>query len=477
MPPSLTVDALPACASKTLQCLTSGLAMRDVMLVSIVTVVAVIAVVRPWIGVMGWTVVSIMNPHRYSWDAADFPLAAVIAVAILLGLLVTRDRRASPFSAPNVALLAFMAWICVALPFSFSVQDSMEMWNKVMKIDLMIIVATIVLTTRTHVMALVWVLVGSIGLYGFKGGIFTILHGGTQRVWGPPSSFIEGNNELALALVMTIPLMRFLQLHTPSRAIFHALTALMLLSAAAALGTQSRGALLALSAMAGMLFLRSGSGQRIWFGLSVLVAAAALIAFMPSTWDDRMATILDYEKDSSALGRINAWWMAWNLATSRFTGGGFAIYDVATFTRYAPNPQDVHAAHSIYFQVLGEHGFVGLALFLLMWFLVWRRAGSLRRLAGDSPELRWAGDLGSLIQVSLAGFAVGGAFLSLAYFDLPYNLLVLVVVMHRLVMETRASQGTPHAHERVPVVAIASLPHASRGSATAPVASHRPERV
>jgi probable O-glycosylation ligase (exosortase A-associated) len=415
--------------------------MRDVLLVSIVAAVALIALFRPWIGVIGWTVLSIMNPHRYTWDAAELPLAAVVAISTLIGLLLTRDRRGTPLNAPNIALVAFMAWIGITLPFSFSVEDSMEMWSKVMKIDLMIIVATIALTTRTHMMALVWVLVGSIGFYGFKGGIFTILQGGEQRVWGPPSSFIEGNNELALALVMTIPLMRFLQLRSSNRAMFHGLTALMVLSAAAALGTQSRGALLALGAMAAMLFVRSGRGQRLWLGLFIIVTGAALIAFMPATWVDRMATIMEYQKDSSALGRINAWWMAWNLASARFTGGGFAIYDEQTFARYAPNPQDVHAAHSIYFQVLGEHGFIGLALFLLIWFLVWRSAGSLRRLAGDSPNLRWAADLGSLCQVSLTGFAVGGAFLSLAYFDLPYNLLVLVVVARRVVLEARASSA------------------------------------
>jgi hypothetical protein len=65
--------------------------------------------------------------------------------------------------------------------------------------------------------------------------------------------------------------------------------------------------------------------------------------------------------------------------------------------------------------------------------MIWRWAGWLRRNARANPETQWAADLGSLCQVSLVGFAVGGAFLSLAYFDLPYNLLVLVVVARRCV--------------------------------------------
>ena len=77
-----------------------------------------------------------------------------------------------------------------------------------------------------------------------------------------------------------------------------------------------------------------------------------------------MDTIATYDQDSSAMGRINAWWMAWNLASSQFVCGGYEIYNPTIFSMYAPNPFDVHAAHSIYFQILGEQGFIGLFLYL-----------------------------------------------------------------------------------------------------------------
>jgi putative inorganic carbon (HCO3(-)) transporter len=410
---------------------------RDVLIVAIIAAWVPVALVRPWLGIVGWTILSIMNPHRYTWRASEWPLAAAMALATLIGVLITRDRRNWSVSAPAAALIAFMAWITVTLPFSFSVTDSFDMWQRVMKIDLMILVALVVLTTRQHVMVLAWVLACSIGFYGFKGGLFTILNGGVYRVWGPPGGFIEGNNEIALALVITIPLMRFLQLEAKSRWTRTGLTLLMVLSAAAAVGTQSRGALLALLAMAVMLLLRGG-GSKLLFGAMLLGVAAGLVVLMPSTWDDRMSTIVDYQSDGSAMGRINAWWAMWNLARDKIFGGGFAIYDPSTFARYAPNPNDIHAAHSIYFQVLGEHGFIGLALFLLIGFLIWRNAGWLRRNCTQLNGLAWAGRLGAMCQVSLAGFAVGGAFLSLAYFDLPYNLLVLVVVARRCVEEQLA---------------------------------------
>jgi len=133
------------------------------------------------------------------------------------------------------------------------------------------------------------------------------------------------------------------------------------------------------------------------------------------------------------MGRINAWGMAWNLASDRLLGGGFEIYNLGVFGRYAPDPTYFQGAHSIYFQMLGEHGFIGLGLFLLLWFLVWRDASWIARQAQSRNELRWASDLARMIQVSLVGYAVGGAFLNLAYYDVPYYLLIALVLTRRLV--------------------------------------------
>ena len=58
------------------------------------------------------------------------------------------------------------------------------------------------------------------------------------------------------------------------------------------------------------------------------------------------------------------------------------------------------------------------------------------------PQARWAADLGAMVQVGLVGFAVGGAFLSLAYFDLTYNMMVMVVLAKKWV-ETRGWEREP----------------------------------
>jgi len=172
-------------------------------------------------------------------------------------------------------------------------------------------------------------------------------------------------------------------------------------------------------------------------GIVVAFVAIALVAFMPASWEERMGTIKNYEEDGSAMGRINAWWMAFRLANDRFLGGGFEIYTPKLFATYAPYPDDLHVAHSIYFSVLGEHGYVGLFLFLLIWWMAFRTAGKIRKDAVKRDETQWVYHLAGMCQVSLVGYAVGGAFLSLAYFDLPYNILVVLVVSMRWLQEKR----------------------------------------
>jgi probable O-glycosylation ligase (exosortase A-associated) len=166
------------------------------------------------------------------------------------------------------------------------------------------------------------------------------------------------------------------------------------------------------------------------------------------------------------MGRVNAWRMAINLANDRpLVGGGFEIYNERVFSRYAPDPEDLHAAHSIYFQVLGEHGYVGLMLFLLLWFLVWRDASWIIRNSRDHAELRWALDLARMIQVSLVGYAVGGAFQNQAYFDLPYEMLIAVVLTRLLVEKEVEALGQ---NESVPVAPDESAESgAGRGTSTA----------
>jgi probable O-glycosylation ligase (exosortase A-associated) len=183
----------------------------------------------------------------------------------------------------------------------------------------------------------------------------------------------------------------------------------MLLSVVAALGTHSRGALLGVVAMAIYMWLKNP--RKLFFGSILLTVGIVLALFMPEQWFLRMETIENFQEDASAMGRINAWWTAYNVAKTHITGAGFDMYNATIFSLFAPDPTRIHAAHSIFFQVLGEHGFIGLFLFLGIWWSVWRVANSIIKDAINKPDFLWCSDLAKMSHVSLVGYAVGGAFI------------------------------------------------------------------
>lgn len=411
--------------------------MRDILILAIVLAGSAAALKRPWIGILLWNWLSIMNPHRYAFGIAfNAPVAAMAAACTLIGLFVTKDRRESPIKTAAMGFFVFfVVWMNLSWVLGLDPAGDYNQWNKVMKIDLMIIVAMVLLHNKQHIFGLAWVTIGSMMLLGVKGGQFTILGGGNERVWGPPGSFIEDNNEFGLALIMTIPMIRFLQMQVQHKWGKWALTGAMLLCAAAVFGTHSRGAFLAIFAMGAIFWWRSG--KRVLGGIVIVVAAIALLSFMPEKWVDRMNSIGNYEQDGSAQGRLGAWSASWNMAFHYPTGVGYNQVRQDLFDRFSHKPEvGARAAHSIYFQILGNHGFVGLFLFVGIWFATWWNASWLRRNAiRCSPEAKWCADLGSMTQVALVGYLVGGSFLSLAYFDLPYNLMMLAALARVWVMK------------------------------------------
>jgi probable O-glycosylation ligase (exosortase A-associated) len=413
--------------------------MRDIVITLIVFGSLPFTLKRPWIGVLMWVWISVMNPHRLSWGFAySYPFAAIIAGATLVGLVITKDSKKLPMTPIIGVLITFTLWMNLTTLFAFFPGEAQEMLSRVNKIMMMTLVTAMLIKTRKQIDFLVWALVISIGYYGVKGGLFTLLSGGNNIVWGPPGSLIEGNNEVALAFITTIPMMFYLLLISQNKWVRRAMAISMALCAFAAIGSYSRGALLGLAAM--LLFLWLKSPKKLMPAIVMVLLIPLAIAFMPGKWTERMDTINTYKSDASAMGRINAWKMAANLASDRIVGGGFNTWNGITFARYAPDPDDPHAAHSIYFQALGEHGYVGLLLYLSLGFLTWRKGSWIVRNAARLPDFKWAVHLATMVQVSLVGFAVGGAFLSLVYYDVPYYLAMAMVATGVLVEKALAEQ-------------------------------------
>lgn len=405
---------------------------------------------RPWIGVMYWVWIGLMNPHRESWGLAySFPFAQLVAIVTLIAVVFSKEPRSFKGGGAAWALFLFMVWTWVTTAFALVPDEAWKMLDRVFKIQLFTFVALVVLYRRQHVQWLAATIVGSIGYFSVKGGAFTLATAGSYRVWGPAGSFIFDNNALALATVMVIPLFVYFYRLAERAWQKWLIAACIFLSTVSALGSHSRGALLAISAMS--LFLWLKSRHKVLVGAVIVLMATALIAFMPSKWEERMGTIATYQEDSSAMGRLEAWTMFFNLAVDRpIIGGGFEANTPELFQRYNPEASEHRSAHSIYFQVLGEQGFVGLGIYCLIWFLTWRLGSWIISEAKGRSEMRWAESLANSVQVSLVGFLVGGAFLNLAYWDMPYYLLVLLAVTRHCMRAELASREEIAADSRVP---------------------------
>src|SRR5260221_7951331 len=162
---------------------------------------------------------------------------------------------------------------------------------------------------------------------------------------------------------------------------------------------------------------------------------------MPADWNRRMDTTQSPEDDTSFQGRVQVWRFSYNIALARpFVGGGLGASENGTvFNTYSVDYLPFgRAAHSIYFQVLGDHGFAGLLIFLSILGAVWRQCTVVKKRAAGRSELAWAVDLATMIQVSWAGYMVAGAALSMAYYDLAYIELGAIVALRQIVRQVDA---------------------------------------
>ena len=337
--------------------------MRDIALTLVYLGLIPFCLKRPMWAILVWSWLSYMNPHRLVYGFAySLPFAQTTAILMLISLLVSKEKFTLPWQDAKVWVL-FLFIICMLISSfnAFYPEVAWPQFEKVIKIQIMVFASLYILTSYKDLKALVWVIVLSIGFYGVKGGIFTLMTGGVYRVQGPADTFFYGNNEVGLAILIIIPLVRFLALEERRKWLKVSLNVMAVLCAFAVVGTHSRGALVGGVMMAAFLCLKSR--RPILSLATTLLIGALLMNFVPAEWTQRMNTIETFEEDKSAMGRINAWQMAFNLSSQHIMGGGFEAFQAQSFYLYAPEPSMVHDAHSIYFEVLGEHGFISLFLF------------------------------------------------------------------------------------------------------------------
>lgn len=466
--------------------------MRDLLISAIVFGSIPFILARPYIGILVWSWIGYMNPHRLAYGFAyDMPFAQIIALATVVAILFSKEPKRIPVTGLTVTWIVFILWLIVATQFALYPADARVYLGSVLKIQFVTFLTLMLITDRRRMDMLIWVIVLSVGYFSVKGGLFTLLTGGASRVYGPRGGMIEENNALALATLMIIPLMHYLHQHAKRRDVRLLLLVMMALSAVSVFGSQSRGAIVGGAILAFLFWLKSR--RKFVTALALIVLVPPVVMFMPESWHERIATmstdrsadLSDIEsmrvrggaitlsapipsrdrlgywpKDFSALGRVNAWNYAINIASGRLTGGGFDSWSLDTFMLYAPIVEEVQGGHSIYFSVLADSGWPGLILFLIILAMAWRCAARTSKLADRIEELHWISDLMRMIQLSLVAYFVAGAFLSLAYFDLPWHLISLILLCEQMAKRAAAQRAASGNHGAGPRMGAARSPAA-----------------
>lgn len=370
----------------------------------------------------------------------------------ILGYLFSRDKQPLKPGRIGILVLVFFLWTSISTALTLGLPEiAWDIWVRFFKVVLLFVFILLIMNKKLHIDFFLWCLVLSIGFYAALEGAKFIASGGGHRIVGLHGHALGDRNELALAFVMMLPICFYLLGEYGKKNIFmkSGLIGLIIILTVSVIGTQSRGGFIALLGLGGYLFLKSE--RKILLSVLIACAVAVFSGLVPEEWFARMDTIEKAGEDESFMGRVVAWKLSFILAMNNpFFGGGFKALEFfpvwshlsQEFFSYSffytgaalPNPHVARAAHSVYFQVLGDHGFAGLFIYLAILVVSFRTAGKVAKLAKKISAPLWIASLATMLQLSIFSFALGGAALNFAYFEVVFAIFALIVLLDKKIL-------------------------------------------
>ena len=143
---------------------------RDFAVTAVILSLLPVSLLHPWIGILTWSWIGYMNPHRLTYGFAyNLPFAFLVMAATLVGLLFTREKKGLPGSSEVFLLLALWGWFLVTTMFAFYPEDAWTHFVKISKILLGAFLTIALFQDARRLQMLIWVIAGSIGFYGLEG--------------------------------------------------------------------------------------------------------------------------------------------------------------------------------------------------------------------------------------------------------------------------------------------------------------------
>jgi probable O-glycosylation ligase (exosortase A-associated) len=400
-----------------------------------------IAFMFPFGGALAYEWLQYMPPNSV-YNAGAFSNLSLIIGAVALSLWAARDKKVMPKPAALFAIFIIYAlWLQFTQVVTIVPNDAgHDQWDRSYKTLGFTIILAMMARTPQRIEAFIWVVCLSIGNFVIMGAIKTVLSGGGgNTVIGADGNILGERVSFAIAVTTIIPLIRYLRDHATliplTRRNKMAMDIFTVLCVLATIGTQARTGVVSLGVLSIFYFLKS---KRKLIFLMVLPLFGALFYFVaPAGYFDRMNTISDTTESSSA-GRIDAWEWGWKFALDHpITGGGYHSF-ILHQTGTIDNPAYLEA-HNIFFETMADHGFVGLGLLITLILGMIINCQSITKRAKNVPDLAWAANLGTMLQLAMWTFIAGSQFLADATQSMPYELCALSMAA-RGIVERRLAQ-------------------------------------
>ena len=411
----------------------------------------VFGAVAPFILTLGYVWVDTFRPQEVAWFVLNqMPVAQLVGFAAVAGYVLL-DRRSPPrFTFATLLVLLLACWITLTMFWAEVPSAGWSKWDWAFKSVLFSAFIPWAIRSRVQIEAFVQIYVMALAANFIPFGVKVLFSGGG---YGQNLGLQTGNanlseGELLSAVVlMAIPLALYLGRHTqllPRTRLFQlGYTALAGFALLTALGTHERSALVWIVALGGYMLMRSR--HKVAFGLCLAVIGAAIVIFMSSDWADRMSTVNNVAADGSATGRLVVWEWTFQYALANPFGGGFNSFVINRLVYPSGHVEYGRAFQSIYFEMLGAHGWIGLGLFLGV--LAYSFVG-LRRLARRTraiPHLVWCADLSDALQAGMVVFLTSGAFVDIAFQPEIWYFVALTISLREYVrrseQETAPAKG------------------------------------
>jgi probable O-glycosylation ligase (exosortase A-associated) len=428
---------------------------RDLAFVAFVVALLGLGLRRPFLLVLAYAYVDIVSPQHLSYYMLNtVPMSMVLASAAIGGWLLFDDKKDIGVAPRQVLMLVLLAYCLFTTTYADFPVEAKFKWDWVWKAVFWAIFLPLTLRTKLRIEAHLLVIVLCASSIIITGGIKTILSGGG---YGALNLMVDNNTGLyegsqistvAIALVPIILwLARFGTVFPRDWRVQIFAYALILACLLIPVGTEARTGLVCIAALA-ILMLRDVKRRIVYMSL-IGVAALIAVPMLPSSFTNRMETIGNYQADESASTRLAVWGWTLNYVKDHPLGGGFEAYRqnklrVQTVSATGEGPVQIidaqllddqgRAYHSSYFEMLGEQGFPGLILFLLIHGIGLLRMEVLRRRYKDEGgDREWISPLATALQSAQLIYLVGSLFVGIAYQPTVWMLLAIQIGFDRVV--------------------------------------------